>query len=465
MKRVLLLNPPGRQVYIREYFCSKVSQADYIPPPVDLVMLSGILSRECAVGVLDAIADGLSPEETVRRAAEFNPSAIICLLGSVSFEEDRLFIPQLAAAVPSALLIGIGDLFNERPELYFKEKFPRLDAVLFDFTSDDILAYLRGETGALGAMLVRGKGEMLPRAVNSASAEIGPVAPRHDLFLSHRYRHPFVRSDKFAVVLTEYGCPFKCSFCIMSTLGYRKRSVADVIAELKSAAALGIREVLFVTQTFGANRAYSLELCGRIIAEKIPVRWTCFSRVDVATPELLTAMKQAGCHTVIFGIESGSEKILKKYQKGYTVGQITAALRYCDSIGIETVGTFILGLPQEDSATMNETLQLLRTVPLDYASFNVAVPRAGTSLRAEALADGLIGSDFNVMDQSGSEVAMATKHLTREEVESFRRQAILAFYLRPSYILRRIRKIKSPALFFRHLRQGVSLLLNTWVKK
>ena len=139
----------------------------------------------------------------------------------------------------------------------------------------------------------------------------------------------------------------------------------------------------------------------------------------------------------MLGVESASPAMLKAYRKGYKADQVAGGLQLVRDAGIRTVGTFILGLPEDTRESMEETIRLACTLPLDFASFSVAVPRFGTPLRLQAKAEGLI-EDLRVMDQSGETVAMATHTLSRQEVLALKRQAVRRFYLRPSYLLRRL---------------------------
>ncbi|HBU69402.1 MAG TPA: hypothetical protein DEE98_03355 [Elusimicrobia bacterium] len=458
MKKVLLLNPPGRKLYIREYFCSKVSQADYIPHPVDLVMLSGVLSGKFALELIDAITGKLSEAGALEAAAAVKPEAVICLVGAASLSEDLAFLKALRPRLPNAKIIAIGDVFREDARKRLGD-YPFIDAVLLDFTSEDIVLYLEGNTSSLPDIVTADSVETA-YPVKKGSYSVG--IPDHKLFLKYNYRHPFVRSRRFATVLTDYGCPFKCTFCVMGTLGFAVREVDNIMRELEAIVSLGTREVLFQTQTFGANKKQAVELCERIIKSKLGLGWVCFSRVDVTTPELLDKMKRAGCHTIIFGIESGADKILSAYQKGYTAAQAEAVIEYCDRIGIETAGTFILGLPEETRETLARTLSLIKRIRLDYASFNVAVPRAGTGLRKEAIGLGLAGENTEIMDQSGSDISMPTKTLSRAEILKFRRKAVAAFYFSPKNLVRRIFKARSLPMLLRNFSQGLSLIRNTW---
>lgn len=461
MKKVLLLNPPGDRLYVRDYFCSKVSQADNMIQPIDLVVLSGILAEECEVSLIDAIAGRLPRAATLDAIRAVNPAAVVTLVGSASLVEDTEWLSLLRQALPGIPIAGLGDVFMEDPAGALND-IPALDAVITDFTSRDILLFLRGERGRLANMVLRGQptpARLVPRGGRGGFFEI-PV-PRHELFLKYPYRHSMIRSRKFASAIIDYGCPFPCSFCIMNALGYKARKPSNVIDELRHMKQLGVREIFFATQTFGANREAAREICEAMIAEKFNFGWVCFSRVDVATPDFLELMKKAGCHSIIFGVESASDAILSKYNKKYTRRQIVETIDFCRKNGIETSGTFILGLPDETRATIEETIDLLRTIKLDYAGINVAVPRPGTELRGQAIAQNLVRADFKAMDQSGTTVAMPTRHLSVEEVAAYRRRAVRAFYFRPGYILRRLWKLR-PSDAAKMLRNMVGLIRSTW---
>ncbi|HBA25900.1 MAG TPA: hypothetical protein DCY98_00660, partial [Nitrospinae bacterium] len=81
---ILLLNPPGKKIYVRDYYCSKTSKANYIYHPIDLLLLSGILASRHSVDLIDAIAERLSPDDCLNRIANKKPDAIIALTGAVS---------------------------------------------------------------------------------------------------------------------------------------------------------------------------------------------------------------------------------------------------------------------------------------------------------------------------------------------------------------------------------------------
>jgi len=439
---VLLLNPPGKKIYIRDYYCSKTTKSNYIFHPLDLLVLSGRLSGPFRVAVEDAMVKRLNPDEALERVGGRSPAAIVAMTGAVSWEEDFPFLEAARAQTGASLLVS-GDLFMEEPGRWL-ERYPFLDGIILDFTNEDALHFLRGECNRIENMAYRDKGAVVvrdrPRGINR---QFELPVPRHDLFQHPGYRYSFSRKRQFASVLTDYGCPYRCSFCIMSTLGFKVRPTANVMEELRFIRRMGVDEIFFIDQTFGALQQRTLELCAAM-REQIPgVGWSCFSRVDVMSPHLLEEMQQAGCHTIILGVETANEDILRRYRKGYTKKQIRDAFSWCRRLGIRTVGTFILGLPEETAETVEETLSLAKSLECDFASFNLAVPRVGTELRKQALAEGLVQDENFSMDQTGRQIAMPTKYLSREEMTRLRRRFILGFYLRPSYLWRRLRKLTS----------------------
>ncbi len=465
--RILLLNPPGERLYLRDYYCSKISQANYVNHPIDLLFLSGRLHQLGELQLLDAIVDPLSPQACLDRIARLQPDIVVGLIASVSYREDILFYRRLRERVEAFVALS-GDILSER-RLERMEALPFADAFVHDFSSDDLPRLLQGAgLESLSNLTLRVHG--LPHAtpIRRQRCELGPFPiPRHELFLKKGYRYPFVRGRRFATVLTEFGCPYPCNFCIMSTLGWRVRGVGNVLEELDTLSGRGVRELFFLDQTFGLNKARAFELLEAMRQRDYGFGWVCFSRPDVVDDALLKRMKDAGCHTVILGVESGSEEILEAAQKGYRTRQIKRGFELCHRHGLRTVATIVVGLPEETVESFETTLDLLRQLAPGYVSINVAVPRVGTPLRARAIELGLIDPAEETMDQSGHQIAMPTLALSRGQVGSLKRRAARELY----FSLPKLRamgldlaKRGSAADVWAHFRQGVSLFRNQWLR-
>lgn len=456
--RVLLLNPPAPDLVIRDNYCSKTTKSNLVPHPVDLLMQSGRLAERFEIAVHDAVAERWDEAACLARILAWRPDAVFFLSGDVSWDADLPFMRRVKDALGGdTVLIGSGDCFLEAPAEWLRAH-PHLDGLALDFSTDDVARFLRRDDDALEHFALRRDGEV--RVVDrprQRKAAYRVPRPRHDLFRHPNYHFSFLRRRPWATVMTDFGCPYPCTFCLQSVIGSKYRPVDDVIDELRHLVSMGVQDVLFHDQTWGVYRQRNLELCAAMVAEGFDLGWTTFTRVDVVDDEVLAAWKAAGCHTLMFGVEFASADMLKRYRKGYRPAQIVEGLERTRRHGIRTVGTFLLGLPEETRETMEATIRLACDLPLDYASFNVAVPRHGTPLRAQAKTMGLL-DEHATMDQSGAYVMMGTETLTPAEVLAAKRRAVRRFYLRPRWLYERARAMGSWAELGWQVREGAALL-------
>jgi anaerobic magnesium-protoporphyrin IX monomethyl ester cyclase len=169
-------------------------------------------------------------------------------------------------------------------------------------------------------------------------------------------------------------------------------------------------------------------------------------------------MKAAGCHTVMMGVESADDDLLKAYKKGYRSSIIADAFARAKRHGLRTVGTFIIGLPEESEASLQRTLDLAIHLDMDFMSLNMAVPRFGTPFRAQALDLGLADRDDLVMDQGGADAFLPTQTLDRERMLAMKKAMVRRFYLRPGYLWRRVTGVRSLWELGAQFREGLALL-------
>lgn len=453
--KVLLLNPPGDRVYIRDYFCSKTTKSNYLFHPVDLVALSGTLAERHAVEVLDCMAENLPNARAQERIDASNPDVIVSLVGSVSWNEDRDFLSFQRAL--GRRVVVIGDVLHERSEQRLLEE-AWIEAALHDFSNQDIVHYLAGSREALLDMTIRdaaGQPLRIRKGARRGSFQI--PRPRHELFPARGYHFSFARSEPFATVLTDYGCPYPCTFCVIGTLGFKTRDLAAVLEELDHLRGRGVKEIFFMDQTFGVVRQRALELCSALEARG-DLSWTAFTRPDTADDELLQAMRRAGCHTVIMGVESASDAVLAAYKKGYKADAVREGFARVKRHGLRSVGTFIIGLPEEDEASLRRTLELALELDLDFMSLNMAVPRFGTPFRARAVEMGLADPQDLVMDQGGADAFLPTRTLDRRTMLDLKKSMVRRFYLRPGYLWRRLRSVRSLTELRGQVREGLALI-------
>jgi len=460
-KKVLFLNFPGKKLYIRDYYCSKVSKGNYINAPIDLVMQSWILNTwEFELHLIDGIVEKKSEQTILEEIYQYKPDVIIWLIGSASLEEDKRFLKILLDEHYTVFLTG--DVLVTEAEKFMHD-FPKLTWVITNFIGSGIYHYLRWEEDKMNALIIR-KWNEIKKYPEHKERYFSAKTPAHELFVYKRYRMPFVRKYPFATTIITYGCPFKCSFCIMSKLGYQERSVEEMVKELDYMKKLWVREILFLDQTLGINKENFKKLMYIMIEKKYNFGRFWFSRVDVMDKETMLLMKKAWCHTLRFGVESGNEYILKTYWKWYTLDVIRRGIKNAQEVGINLLWTFILGLPDETFDMAMQTIKFSKELWLDVASFNFAVPRYGTDLRDEAQQKWLIDNTVESMDQSGNTIVMWSTHMTPKQIGKLRKLAIREFYLRPSYLWKRLVKMTSRTEFKGNLTNARLLFKHTFFK-
>jgi radical SAM superfamily enzyme YgiQ (UPF0313 family) len=180
------------------------------------------------------------------------------------------------------------------------------------------------------------------------------------------------------------GCPYTCSFCADRRLWggrVRRRSVDNVIEELKLLEdTYKVDFVDFDDGTFTFDRKYLQAFCNSLINQGLDINWRCTARYDNIDTDLLKLMKRANCSGLYFGLESGSDRVLKAIDKKTTVEQIIRVSEMVYDSGIFTATSVIMGLPYETKEDMEATLKLMKRVKTNILDVNSYTPLPGTPL-------------------------------------------------------------------------------------
>ncbi len=441
-KKLLLLNPPGSRMFFRDYYCAKVSKARYYYHPVDLVYLSGSLSEHFQVSVIDAIAEKMDISTCRTKILSIGPDIVIFLSSAPSYKEDMMFISEMKALLQATIMIGTGDIFREYKEFALQEN-KIIDALLLDFSTQDIITYLLSEEKTIPNIIKRDGEEIINGGEKHLSGSFDLPLPRWDLFNLKAYHFPFARKIPYASILTDFGCPFSCDFCPVSTLGYKLRSISSVIDELRILKKLGVKELYIRDQTFGVNKQRTLDLLRAITIENFKFGWTCLSRTDILDAFVLKLMKEAGCHTIMIGIESANEQFMISHNKNTTTHQTHEAISLIKKAGIRAGGFFMIGFPGETRQSINDTIDLACSLNLDYASFNIVNPRFGTSLRKTVIEKGSIYENILDTESSFSKPVWKNQPVSNDNLLCLKKYAVRKFYLRPGYLFKRLLNIKT----------------------
>lgn len=429
-KKVLLLNPPGKFSYLRDYYCSSISKAGYYWPPIDLLVLSGLLRENFQIHIIDAITQALSAKKCAARIKEIKPDAIIFLSSVQSCEEDFKFIKQIKNN-EEMVIIGCGEIFLENPQRIL-EKNSFIDGAILDFTRPDVVEFIK---------VPERFNRVLQQTPENKMGSFRYPPPLHARFPLYRYRYPLTKSKPFTSVLAAYGCPFHCDFCNSGNLGYKVRDIKNVLDELKSVTKLGIKQIFFADMTFGANKNHTIQLCDAILKEKMGITWNCFSRVDVIDEQLLMAMKKAGCRLIQFGIENVDQNMLKKYGKKILLSQIKSTFNLLKRSDILIGAHFLFGLPEESLNSIRASINSIEELRPDYISFNIFRPRKLSSLSLE---------------KSTPNANVLNKYI---------RRAYLKYYLHPRYLLNRLSNMTSLHEFSNLFYMGRTLCRNLVLRR
>ena len=188
-----------------------------------------------------------------------------------------------------------------------------------------------------------------------------------------------------ATIISSRGCPYKCIFCGSSTLMFgfktRRRSVKNVLNEIDSLyKKYCIDGLYFLDDTFTLSPPWVEEFCESFRTKNFKIKWGCQARVNTVTLKLLKKMKGAGCCQVDYGVESGSDKILKVLKKGTNREMIKKAFRLSHLAGLRPTATFMIGNPEEDKEDIKKTLDLAKEIKPRHVKFLYLTPFPGTEI-------------------------------------------------------------------------------------
>ncbi len=229
-------------------------------------------------------------------------------------------------------------------------------------------------------------------------------------------------------LVTSSGCAWNCHFCHQAGSVFKHNSAGYILSLVESLhSRFGVKDIYFFDDIFTVPREKIIDFCDGLIRKNIGVTWSCYSRIDTIDCEIVWLMKKAGCWKVSFGIESGSDRILRILNKKITRKQIIAKIREVKSAGIKVRGFFMLGNPGETKDTLSDTESLIRLLDLDDLFVDFFTPFKGIALERGIEKHGRIISSSD----STSDVTFLPSGLSKRYLEKTFRQIWLKFYLRP----------------------------------
>lgn len=275
--------------------------------------------------------------------------------------------------------------------------------------------------------------------------------PAWHLYDSENYRYRISRllARRRPLAMAEFsrGCVFQCDFCASKNtmaLGYRKKSPERCAEEVREMHRHGYREFALADDIFTSDHYWARQVADAISATGVDMLWTCTNgiRVESADRTLFRAMRRASCYRVSFGFETGNEEVLKAFGKGgrATLDRGREAVALARDAGIDTNGFFMLGLSPDTEATMRDTIEFARSLPLDMMKFGIAIAFPGTKMFRDYRTKGLIRSyDWDEYFIYTTRALFAHPNLSYDAVQDDMRRAYRrAILTNPGFIARRL---------------------------
>lgn len=275
------------------------------------------------------------------------------------------------------------------------------------------------------------------------------VVPKELIPLYHEKKFAYKELPMFSV-MTSRGCPFKCTFC-STPRKYQElyegkarfHSVEWVLEELRLLETLfGVREIIFVDDTFNLRKKRVKEFCQGKIDAGIQIIWSCNFEANIVDHEMMSMMSEAGCWAIMIGGESGSNRMLDFIKKGVTKEQLQKAANIASDLGICTRVSFILGMPSDTEESIQETIDFVKQTSFHFPYFQLYVPLPGTDMYDQLEEYGTLRVS-DAKDMSASHVNYLPEGVSEEFLLNTYKKVHKEVYLRWSFLVNHLKLIRS----------------------
>lgn len=431
--KILLLSPPTDSVI--------KSVIGVTGPPLGLAYLASIArSQGDDVRIIDSIAMDYTFEDITGQIKKFDPD-LVGLTSTTSMIPDAYKVAELAKEYNKEVKTVIGG-----PHVTFTQEETLMESPHMDFTVagegetsfSNLLLHLKGkkEIKEVKGISYRDSEKIIVTPPEQLIKDVDSIPlPAIDLLPMEKYK---AGTKRFGTLMTSRGCPYNCIFCSSSLqFGkvWRGHSTDRVLTELRRLVFdYGIHEIEFLDDTFTLNMKRAVEIAKNIKAENLDIKWSGSARVNLFNEEIAKAMKDSGAHTIYFGIESGNQNTLDFIGKGIKLQQAVDSVRKGNEAGLHTLGSFIIGFPDDTVYEVKNTIKFSKKVKVKIAQFTIATPYPGTRLWQLAKSQNLIKTT-NWRKYTTLNPVMSLKNFSDKQILGWLGRAYAYFYLRPTYLL------------------------------
>lgn len=405
--------------------------------------------------MVDVIAEGWTPERFGRWVASKDAEVVGLSCTILSLREAFAFCLAAKTARPGTVtVVGGPGVGGWKPEELFLYGGEGVDYFVRGEGEQAMIALLEtlqsgGDLSDVPNLIWRSDAGAVEN-VKHGMLDLGPLpSPAWDLMPMERYRlHPPWGVYPYASIMeTARGCTYPCSFCCLSR-PVKVRSVDWIVEELIMLhLRYGLQEVHFVDPTFTLDAERALAIADAIARLPFDLRWTCKTRVDHIDDHLAQRLAAAGCYGIAFGVESGADLVLAKMKKKLMVERTREAFQACNAHGIRTIAYCLVGGPGEDDATVASTIAFMREIKADYVLYGIVDPDPANAMTRQAISKGsFTARDLAEFYMGSAESALSQRTVAGfsvDQAQGWLKRASSDFYLRPRYMLGRIRDLRS----------------------
>ncbi len=354
------------------YDGGKTTKQRDILPPYQLLTLAGyVRDKGAEVKIFDGEVELQSQEELARDILDWKPD----LAGLTSTTPDIDLTVEVCDVIkevnPCIVTLVGGPHASAQPQN------------TIEYPSVDYVAVGDGESAIVDIMNANSLHILGDNIKQGGTIDIGnnPM-PAHDLidYSKYTFSDPNRGLKNAASIMTTRGCPYACTFCFHNRK-LRFKNIETVMAEIKYLYEHGVRYFYVYDDTFFVKKTWVYQIIDKIRELKITdACFQCLTRGNLVDPKLLEALREVGFVRISMGVESGSDAILKRVQKGVKKADYKKACKLIREYDIETRGSFILGHPHETPEDIQATIDFSKELELYHANFNVMTPYPGTQV-------------------------------------------------------------------------------------
>lgn len=413
-------------------------------PPLHLATLSSSIEGS---SILDLNTTS-SPVKEIRRLLKTRSFDFVGITVSTPFAEDVKRIIRVVRENSQSKIILGGPHVTSLPRDSFSEFNP--DIICEGESDETIKEVISGKPlERISGIWFKDRGRVSYTGKREFIENIDSLGfPEWDLVNVKKYFTFLSKKNPTGTIETSRGCPYNCIYCNKKTFGrvFRAKTPGRVIDEIGHTLNSGFREIHMVDDGFTINRERAIEICNRIIKNGLNFPWALTNgiRIDSVDEQVLSKMHYAGCHLISFGVETGSEEMLRVLDRRMKIEQIKKAFKMARDAGIETlIGFFMVGLPGEKEEDIEKTIELARHLDADVSKVTIIIPFPGTRLydmyRKDKLLTEGIGWDCYRMHEPSK--IYRHENMSWDEIEGKYYRFLRSFYTTPSHYSKRMDKI------------------------